>query len=97
MPRWIVVLRDKKEEEARKIRKERFEEHFAFLRSNFHAIVFSCGLKATFEQASAPYGGLWMVEADSRADVVILLEQDPYFKLGLREAIDIYEAHEGYV
>jgi hypothetical protein len=97
MPRWIVILKDCREEEASRIRKEQFEEHFAFLRANFHKIVFSCGLKSVTEESESSYGGFWTVEADSKEDVVKLLEQDPYFQLGLRETIDVFKAHEGYI
>jgi uncharacterized protein len=86
-----------RKETAITIRKERFEEHFAFLQANFHRIVFSCGLKNASEADRKPYGGLWMVEADSREDVVKLFKADPYFQLGLRETIDVFEAHEGYI
>ena len=97
MQRWIVILEDCRKEGAIGIRKERFEEHFAFLQANFHAIVFSCGLKSVTEENEFPYGGFWMVEANSKEDVIDLFKQDPYFQLGLREKISVFKAHEGYI
>jgi len=97
MHRWIVILQDCPKEIADRIRQDGYEEHFAFLRSNFDRIVFSCGLQNVTADAAASYGGFWMVEADSKGDVVDMLEKDPYFKLGLREKIEIFKAHEGYI
>ena len=99
MDRWIVVLEDRRTDAAARVRKERFEEHFAFLQSNFDRIVFSCGLKSAGEAGAGElsHGGLWIVEADSREEVVALYERDPYFQLGLRGDIDVFRAHEGYI
>jgi len=96
MHRWIVILEDRPQEEARRIRKERFEEHFAFLQANFYRIVFSCGLMNTTGEAETSHGGFWVVEAGSKEEVVELFKQDPYFQLGLRERIDVFRAHDGY-
>lgn len=97
MNRWIVVLADDQQSEALALRKHHFGEHFEFLRSNFDKIVFSCGIKDTTDNAEPPHGGLWVVEAETKGDVIQLLEQDPYFRLGLRGRIDVYKAHEGYI
>lgn len=99
MPKWIVILEDRPTEEARSVRKDSSPEHFDFLTRNFDWIVFSCGLKtrAGADGAAVPFGGLWMVEAENREEVVALYEADPYFSLGLRGRIEVYEAHEGYV
>lgn len=97
MHRWIVILEDSREEGARQVREERSEEHFAFLRGNFHRIVFSCGLKDVTGEGESSFGGFWIVEADSKEDVVQLFQQDPYFQLGLRGRIKIFRAHEGYI
>lgn len=97
MDRWIVVLEDCRKAGSAQIRRERFEEHFAFLRKNFYRIVFSCGLLNCAEGSESSYGGFWIVEAKSKEDVVELYKEDPYFQLGLREKIDVFRAHEGYM
>jgi uncharacterized protein YciI len=97
MHRWIVILEDCEEEKATQIRKKHFSEHFAFLKGNFHRIVFSCGLNDTRSENEKPFGGFWIVEAGTRDEVVALCHQDPYFEPGLRKAVSIFRAHEGYV
>jgi uncharacterized protein len=97
MNRWVVVLHDHQDSQSRAIRKERFAEHFKFLEDHFDRIVFSCGLREDAGEAAPFVGGFWIVEADSKAGVEALIDNDPYFRLGLREAIDIYRAFEGYI
>lgn len=99
MKRWVVMLEDRPTDEARQIRSDQFDRHFAFLRENFRRIVFSCGLKDAREPTVhlGPYGGLWIVEAESREEVVELYQEDPYFQLGLRGKIEVFQAHEGYI
>lgn len=97
MNRWIVVLKDRQDAESRTIRKNRFPEHFQFLESHFDSIVFSCGLREDSGDDAPFVGGLWMVEAETKADVEALLGRDPYFQLGLRDTIEIHRAFEGYI
>lgn len=97
MNRWIVILKDYPQEELRGVRRDKFPQHFKFLEDHFHQIVFSCGLREDAGDEAAFFGGFWVVEADTKDDVVALFNQDPYFQLGLRERIDVFKAHEGYV
>ncbi len=97
MHRWIVILEDSRSAESIQIRAERFEEHFTFLSANFRQIVFSCGLSNVSDQNESSYGGLWVVEADTEEEVRELFKQDPYFRLGLRQKIDMFRAHDGYI
>lgn len=97
MDRWIVILRDRQDELSRSVRRENFQEHFKFLESNFDRIVFSCGLRADTGEQAAFVGGCWIVEAESKREVDDIVRTDPYFRLGLRDVIEVYRAFEGYV
>lgn len=97
MHRWIVILKDSQEATTKMAREKHFDEHFRFLETNFDRIIFSCGLRQDSGEEAHYVGGFWIVEANTMADVVELIDQDPYRQLGLRQMIDIYQAQEGYI
>ena len=41
------------------------------------------------EPEDVPRGGLWVVEAPSKADVLALIESDPFSACGLRESVEV--------
>jgi uncharacterized protein len=48
------------------------------------------------EPAGAPLGGLWIVEAGSKAEVEALLVGDPFWKQGLRASVDVWHWSRGF-
>jgi len=83
--RFVVKFADN-EEHADK-RQEFMKDHLAFLNKNGGAVLAAGPLIDPASGAGA--GGLWVVEADSAADVQALVEEDPFFPTGLRKEIKI--------
>jgi len=75
MARWACIFDDKPEMLA--IRGERRPQHLAYLEAHFGRILISGGLSPDI--GLPPEGGLWIVEAETRAEAVSLIENDPYF------------------
>jgi hypothetical protein len=82
MTRWAVMFSDGPEMAA--IRAEREPAHLAYLDAHREMILMAGGLRE--EPGAAFLGGLWIVEAPTRADVAALIERDPYFQSGARQA-----------
>jgi len=78
--RWVAIFDDNEELEA--IRKEHSAAHFAYLAANGDKIAIAGGLRAGPGEWYC--GGLWVLEIDSKDEGVRLVENDPYFRLGLR-------------
>ncbi|MCP4490561.1 MAG: hypothetical protein GY820_25085 [Gammaproteobacteria bacterium] len=71
------------------IRTKYMSDHLAFLSHNASNILAAGPLKDT--NKGNPAGGLWLVDADTLADVRALIEQDPFWPTGLRQSIRILE------
>ena len=81
MNHWIVIFRDAPEMQA--VREKHFADHVAYLTSQPH--IFVDGTSLAPEEGTAPVGGMWIVQADDRKDIVTLIEGDPMFKSGHRD------------
>jgi uncharacterized protein YciI len=69
--------------------RERFlAAHIAWLPSV--AIASSSRARCAPSRERLPVGGLWIVEADSRADVEAIYATDPFWTEGLRERVEIF-------
>jgi uncharacterized protein len=79
--RWVAIFDDNPGFES--VRKEHSAAHFAYLSANRDQIVLAGGLRPAPDEWYC--GGLWILEVASRADAVRLIEEDPYFRLGLRK------------
>jgi hypothetical protein len=62
--------------------------HIAWLAERRDRVLVAGSLRP--EPGSAPVGGLWIVEADSRADVEAIYATDPFWTEGLRERVEIF-------
>ena len=78
--RWIALFDDNEGRDS--IRKEHAAAHFDYLGANRSKIVIAGGLRPAPDEWYC--GGLWVLEVDSRDEAVTLIEQDPFFRLGLR-------------
>jgi hypothetical protein len=83
MTRYVVIFTDKSDPALKSVRTEHSEDHFAYLAAHADEIVIAGGLRETPD--GWPMGGLWVVMAESEERVRHLAEDDPYFKLGLRQ------------
>lgn len=68
------------------IRERLMADHLAFLKANGGS-VHEAGPLISLQ--GAVEGGLWTVDADSEADVVKLVEEDPFWPTGLRKSFRI--------
>lgn len=78
--RWVAIFEDNEGVES--IRREHATAHFDYLASNRDKIVIAGGLRPGPGEWYC--GGLWVLEVDSRDEAVQLVEQDPYWRRGLR-------------
>jgi uncharacterized protein len=83
-----AVLFEDNEEKAGK-RAEFMKEHLAFLRSNAAQISAAGPIKDA--ENGSPAGGLWLVSAQNREEVVNLVMADPFWPTGLRKSFKILE------
>lgn len=82
---YAVLLED--DENHADMRPRHMAAHLAFLEANREAIIAAGPLLDT--TTSAPAGGLWLVKADTAADVLVLLQTDPFWPTGLRRSYRI--------
>jgi len=80
MARWMVFFEDS--EEMAQVRAENSEAHLAYLDKNRDRILIAGGLRP---QPNGHYvGALWIIEAPSKAEVIDLIEADPYYRYQYR-------------
>jgi uncharacterized protein YciI len=76
------------------IRQSHMPAHLAFLEANATKVS-AAGPLATPSGANA--GGLWMVEADSAAEVERLVHADPFWPTGLRRSFSVLKWTQVFV
>lgn len=64
-------------------------EHLAFLQRNAHRISSAGPLRDV--RSDLGTAGLWLVQADSAAEIIALYESDPLWPTGLRASVTVYE------
>ena len=70
------------------LRQKLFPAHLEWLEANKNAVLVPGAVK---EDVDGPgLGGLWIIEADSKAAVEELYKGDPFWTNGLREKVKIY-------
>lgn len=84
MPRWVVIFEDHPREIGDPIRKHQHQAHFDYLAAHSDRILIGGGLRPDQDQWYC--GGLWVIEVETRDEAVVLIENDPYFTLGLRKS-----------
>lgn len=85
--RWVALFEDKTDGAA-DIRARLTEVHQAYLRANKGKIVLAGAMRAAPE--GKPAGGLWVFEADTKAEVEAIIREDPFYREGLRAVTRIY-------
>lgn len=79
--RWVAIFDDNTDLDS--VRKQHSAAHFDYVGANRDKIVIAGGLRRAPDEWYC--GGLWVLEVDSRDEAVRLIEDDPYFRLGLRK------------
>ena len=81
MNHWIVLFTDTPEMIA--VREKHFDDHIAYLTS--HPEIFVDGTALASEEGAKPTGGMWIVKATNRDDIVQLINGDPMYQSGHRK------------
>lgn len=69
------------------VRQAQMQAHLAWLDGHKEHILVAGSLRP--DPGLPPVGGLWVVRADSRAEVQTLVETDPFWRHGLRASCEI--------
>lgn len=95
MMRWAALFTDKTEGAA-EIRAEHTADHQAYLRKYKGQIVLAGAMRA--QEGGSPVGGLWIFEAETRAEVEKIIAEDPFQIHGLRATttINLWGTAPGY-
>lgn len=80
MNHWIVKFTDPPE--MGEVRNRYFADHLAYL--NARPDLFVEGTPLAMEEGAQPVGGLWIVQAKCREDIVAFIEGDPMYQAGHR-------------
>jgi uncharacterized protein YciI len=83
-----AVMFEDNEENAGK-RGEFMKEHLAFLESKARQISAAGPMKDA--KTGSPAGGMWLVSAQNREEVIDLVMADPFWPTGLRKSFKILE------
>jgi uncharacterized protein len=89
---FAVLLRD--DPERLHVRQSHVDEHLAYVAAQGGRIIAGGALRP--EPVDAPQGALWLVHADTKEEAQAIVERDPFFKLGLRQSVDIFHWSKGF-
>lgn len=82
---FAVLFTDKPGHGA--LRAEHLEAHVRWVAEHRSNVLVAGSLRV--EPGLVPRGGLWIVEAPSKAFVLDLMQSDPFYTCGLRESIEV--------
>ena len=82
---FAVLFTDKPGHGA--LRSEYLHAHIDWVDQNKAAVLVAGSLRA--EPQDTPKGGLWIVEAISKANVMQIMATDPFYTCGLRQSIEV--------
>jgi len=80
MTRWVAIFDDDPAHDW--VRRQHDRAHFDYLAAHSAKIRIGGGLRPGPGEWFC--GGLWVLECDTREEAVRLVEDDPYYRLGLR-------------
>lgn len=86
MARWVAIFEDD-ETKAKDIRGKYTQDHIAYLAANKSTILLAGGLRP--EPGGAFEGGLWILEVEGRDEAMACVENDPFYKHGLRKSVRV--------
>jgi uncharacterized protein len=82
---FAVIFTDKPDHGH--LRAEHLQAHIDWVDQNKATVLVAGSLR--IEQQDTPKGGLWIVEADSKASVIQIMLSDPFYTCGLRQSIEV--------
>ena len=83
----LFVLRFDNKPDSGNLHKKLLPAHLEWLEKNSAAVLVAGSLRN--EPSAAPVGGLWIVEAPSKADADALFRTDPFWIEGLRAGYEL--------
>lgn len=69
------------------LRAEHLQAHIAWVDQHKATVLVAGSLRE--EPQAVPRGGLWVVDAESKAAVLDMMKSDPFFICGLRQDIEV--------
>ncbi|MEL7164336.1 MAG: YciI family protein [Pseudomonadota bacterium] len=87
MPTYAVLFTENPDADPT-IRSRVFPDHLAFLSAHSDQVRDAGTL---FFGDGSRYGGMWIVTADTAADVTALVHADPFWPTGLRAGFEVLE------
>ena len=69
-------------------REKHLKAHFAWLDKNKDKVLLAGSLRP--DVGGASLGGLWIIEANSKAEAEQVYQTDPFFANGLRANVELY-------
>jgi uncharacterized protein YciI len=82
---FAVIFTDKPG--SGELRAQHLDAHIAWVAEHQDLLLIAGSLRP--EPAEVPKGGLWVIEAPSKAAVLELMKSDPFFTCGLREKVEV--------
>ena len=82
---FAVIFTDKPDQGA--VRAANLQAHIDWLEQ--HKDIVRIGGSLRHELGQVPKGGLWVAEAESKAQIEALIKSDPFFTAGLRQSYEI--------
>lgn len=82
---FAVLFTDKPGHGA--LRAEHLDAHVEWVAQHRASVLVAGSLRS--EPGEVPKGGLWIVEAASKAAVLDLMQSDPFYTCGLRQAVEV--------
>ncbi|MGJ8529198.1 YciI family protein [Maritalea sp.] len=86
---WIAIFEDKPN--TQHLFDENKAAHLVYLAAHKSYVKFAAGLCKN--QGDPSYGGMWIIEADSRNAAAKICENDPFFTSGRRNGYRLAAAH----
>jgi uncharacterized protein YciI len=84
----LFVARFTDKPDIAKRRGELLQEHFDWLAANSDRVLLAGSLRT--DVGGASLGGLWIIEAKSKADAESVFQTDPFWVHGLRAGVEVF-------
>lgn len=84
----LFIARFHDKPDIAKRRAELLDEHFAWLDANKDRVLLAGSVRA--DVGGESLGGLWIIEAESKADAESVYQGDPFFANGLRSKVEVF-------
>jgi uncharacterized protein len=82
---FAVLFTDKPGQGA--LRAQNLQAHIDWVAEHRASVLVAGSLRT--EPGAVPKGGLWIVEAASKAAVLDLMKSDPFYTCGLRQGVEV--------